>query len=121
MTSTRHRELIADLVAERGAQTWHFRRELLKCIELHDNEGAVLVPRCVPDAYRIDGGLVTVWEVEVSHHMPEGKLRDYAMLWADLDASAVAELDLRTVDRFGVERVVDLVAVYCEALARRAG
>lgn len=122
-----HRNLIAGLVA-RGAWTAQWRHQVIACITrtLSSRYGPggsdeLYVPGLRPDAYRIDTWdddgypqiKITVWEVEVSNPISPPKLRQYANLWGDLDGiDSMPELELRTVDRHGVERLIDLAAKF---------
>ncbi len=43
--------------------------------------------RLVPDAFEVSPGLVVAYEVEDTHRVDRTKLRAYARLWAELDAT----------------------------------
>ena len=122
-----HRNLIAGLIA-RGAWTAQWRHQVIACIARTlgssygpDGSDELYVPGLRPDAYRIDTWdddgypqiKITVWEVEISNPISPPKLRQYANLWGDLDGiDTTPELELRTVDRHGVERLIDLSAEF---------
>lgn len=119
MTTALHSALVTDVVTRHAASAGGWRRAVLGYLDRWEICEPVDVPRIIPDAWRIDVNpgdeldVIRVWEVEVTHPLPDYKLSEYGWLWGNLDASDVyATLDVWTIDRYGVERQIDLCAAY---------
>lgn len=123
MRGVQHEALIAQLVKAHGASTRGFRTQVRNFLRATpgytpDYDEDLPIPAVIPDAYRLDLGKITVWEVEVTNPITQGKLRAYAEFWVELDATDVCvELELRRVDRYGIEQTYDLVPCLYEWLA----
>lgn len=103
--SYRHKELVAELVAE-GAQVGGFAK-MLRAIDPD-----VTTSRR-PDAWTVDHeeGLVTVYEVEVTHHLNDDSLLAYGWAWFLLDCVDY-DLELVRIDRSGKRWKQDLCRAY---------
>lgn len=128
---TWHEEIVGRIVRKYHANTrgWRgaFECELAK-VPGYAEDDAGLVPAGVwPDAFRFDWAdddgrkilHATVWEVELSNPLDYPKLRRYAQLLGDLDASELeAYLQLFAVDRWGTETKVDLWPFWAHQLVQ---
>lgn len=123
-----HVGLIADLVERYGANTIGFRRSLVAKIREMDASYApggsdeLEIHHRKPDAYLVSDTGVIAWEVESTHELGADRLREWADLWWELDASDLHDrlpLDLRIVDKYGVERSVNLCAAWFDMLGKR--
>lgn len=137
-SGTLHSQLINGVVAVHGARRMGWRRELVKYISIFDGygpgePGEIRIPHVTPDAYCLDvtkdeegvpHAAMIVWEVEVTNPVSAEKMCDYGMLWGELDATDIysyIDFELRTIDKYGVERSCDLSAAYLSAVSRRRG
>ena len=92
MTTQAHKDQVARLVEEEGAQTHRFWKNMLEALRVEQDEEDVeyIGMRCdkiVPDAYKIHPDLDTieVWEVESSYKISPRKLAKLRRLWFSLD------------------------------------
>lgn len=67
-----------------GALTRGFKRMVAEALEGQVDLAWV---RLVPDAFEVSPGLVVAYEVEDTHRVDRVKLRAYARLWSELDAT----------------------------------
>lgn len=118
----RHCDLIAEVVDRHGANTAQFRKSLVAYLRRDLGMAAsdvddLRIPDLRPDAWLITDDAIIVWEVEVTNPLDARRLSRYARLWFDLDGTDhYLNLDLRTVDRYGLERQVDLCTAFHRSL-----
>lgn len=108
--STGHNEMVNKLL-DSGARCDNFRGFVQrKYSDGCDDDFAWIT--CVPDAYRIVGDDLHVYEVECTNRISDAKLEIYAWLWFTFDSCIDGWLKLFCLDKFGNSREIDLKAQY---------
>ena len=104
-----HQQLINALVKAEGLKTKHFMVNVLDEIrkdeskEWYDEESIQDVKdkgKIVPDAYKVDGDIISIYEVECSNPISKNKMIKLINLFWALDAASFY-LRLFIVNRFG--------------------
>lgn len=106
---TWHTTAIAKL-GRMGLQTKGFRDAILA--EVDDPDTLALLPRIVPDAYRIDPFTLTVvaWEVTDANPITERRLKAYADLFDALDADGAWTVTLIEARRTASDHLMPINA-----------
>lgn len=119
---TAHERLIRKLVVRYGAKRTRFlntlEREYRKAGGDFEDLCSYAAYRPRPDAYLIERERVIVWEVEDHGPMRDQKLVAYGLLSDEF--GDVYTLEIRVVNRYGVESVLPTVALYDAALRHLA-
>ena len=118
-----HAQLVQLVAATPDVHTTGWRKALRRFIDAHQlisSPEAIEIPNRIPDAYRIVGDDIDVWEIEVGGPLSAERLREWALLWADLDAETDAiQLRLHVLDRYGHCQEANLTLLWYARLHRR--
>jgi hypothetical protein len=83
VSATRHKAAINKLCEERGLKSTGLSKALLQLIPADDREEAKDIIRgAIPDAWKIDNGVLEIYEVSDTHRLSTSKVCIYAY-WAN--------------------------------------
>lgn len=116
MSSEAHENAVRILAMKYGVSTTGFRQAIKRAFPDDD----IRCPNVIPDAYLITDDQIAAWEVELSSPLAAEKIEQYALLWAEIDATGEdTDFRLYSVDRHACEHEIDLQPFYYLLMTRK--